>query len=133
MTWLGKLVSSVIIFFSGVVGTSHAPAVVPVAGPADVPRTVQTIQEPVAVQVPAATTSKKKEIVAHPVQTLFPQVHTAELPICPSKTATNCRHVEGTSDLQSNAPKGCSGTGTVALQSPMNIEDVGVVIPMGEM
>ena len=131
MTWLGKLVSAVILFFSSIVGTSTASTLVPV----DTLRTARPVQ---TTEVLIASTgekhSEKKQNVVHPVAVISPPVHATELPVCASKTATNCRMVEGISNVApTTSPKGCSGTGSVELQSPMNIEDIGVVIPMGEM
>ncbi len=65
----------------------------------------------------------------------------SRLPICPSATATNCRMVSGvTKEVESWATKdfsisgGCVGSGSVPLSvSPMNIADIGLVIPMGLM
>ena len=51
-----------------------------------------------------------------------------ELPICPTETATGCRHVPG----KYNQPE-CTGSGPVSLISPMNLEYIGIIIPMGLM
>ena len=62
-----------------------------------------------------------------------------ELPLCSTSTATGCLKVEGGGKDQNNMlhlpwqKEGCQGNGPVDLISPMNIEDVGIIIPMGAM
>lgn len=61
------------------------------------------------------------------------------LPICKTQTATSCRIVEGQTkkDNYKNEPyfqeSKCTGNGTVQLISPINSDDIGIVIPMGMM
>jgi hypothetical protein len=133
MAWLGTLVSAVIIFFSGIVGISNVPMVVP----ADTLHTARTVQES------AATTSDKdneeKRSVARPASTTSLPVHTAELPVCPSTTATNCRHVGGTdtrAQTQTNSPAQIQ---LIPVQKPFqftrlpfDIENVGAISPLGD-
>ena len=55
----------------------------------------------------------------------------SSLPACETETATNCQIVPGQKDSKYRE---CEGTGTVPLEvSPMNPEDVGIIIPMGAM
>ncbi|MDO8553693.1 MAG: hypothetical protein Q7S22_02710 [Candidatus Micrarchaeota archaeon] len=69
------------------------------------------------------------------------QNSSSDLPICISASATNCRIVEGiTKPLEISGNKSfgsqnpCVGNGTVNLTvSPMNPDDVGLVVPMGLM
>lgn len=69
----------------------------------------------------------------------------SDLPVCNTSTATNCRIVEGVTGVGSSEKKSgagfiqnvlkpdikCKGNGTVMLSSPMKIQDIGVITPMG--
>ncbi len=64
------------------------------------------------------------------------QMPLTDLPVCSSITATNCRMVEGVTKPGRNfgSQPQCVGNGTVNLtKSPMNPQDVGVIVPMGAM
>ncbi len=67
-----------------------------------------------------------------------------EMAICPTATATNCRVVEGVTKSEKkgllnkvrdvfDSKSECKKKGTVTLASPMHIEDVGLITPMGAM
>ncbi len=81
--------------------------------------------------------NKTKDSPATQNKTLFELQNTSSLNqkpqedftnICPSETATNCKHVSAGLKQSSN---GCKGSGTVSLISPMNLDDIGIIIPMG--
>ena len=75
-------------------------------------------------------------------QTLHSTTNQEDLPICKTVTARNCRFVDGVTEnpnVRSNlrnpfeSETRCHGNGTVTLVSPMNINDIDLVIPMGAM